>query len=89
MKMTDPKKARRYFEECVKHTMSFGKTREEAEKNERSSLGYFAGYYDHKTRLRVEKLFLCAHPIFGKASKRIPSAEEAFEAGKKMARRKD
>lgn len=48
---------------------------------ERTNLGYFAGYYDAETRLRVERLFDCAHPIFGPASEGIPTPEEAFAAG--------
>lgn len=84
MKITDPAEAKKYFEECVKHTMSFGKTREEAEAIERSNLGYYAGYYDTETRKRVERLFDCAHPVFGKAEKGVPTAEEAFKMGEKM-----
>ncbi len=81
MKMTDQKEATEYFELCVEDTMGFGKTREEAENIERQNFGYFAGYYDHETRIRVERLFSCVHPIFGAASEHIPTPEEAFEAG--------
>lgn len=83
MKITDPQEAAEYFEECVQHTMSFGTSREEAEKIEKSNLGYYAGYYDNETRLRVEKLFNCIHPIFGSAIK-PPTPEEAFEMGQKL-----
>ena len=81
MKIMDRVEADRYFEECVQHTMSFGKCREEAESIERQNLGYYAGYYDHQTRLRVEKFFQCSHPIFGSAMENIPTASQAFEAG--------
>lgn len=57
-----------YLDACIEHTMSFGATRVEAERIERANLGYYAGYYDHATRQRVERLFSCAHPIFGKAA---------------------
>lgn len=51
-----------------------------------TNLGYFAGYYDNETRERVERLFKCSHPIFGSIAKvGAPTAEEAFEAGKRMA----
>lgn len=30
------------------------------------NIGYFAGYYDHETMARTQKLFGAAHPIFGK-----------------------
>jgi len=86
MEITDQASADRYFEECVLHSMSFGNSREKAESLERQNLGYFAGYYDHETRERVERLFKCSHPIFGSIAKNgPPTAEEAFEAGKRMA----
>lgn len=89
MEITDPAEARKYFKMCVDHTrIAFEKTREEAEVIERSNLGYYAGYYDHATRLRVEKLFECAHPVFGKAAERVPTAEEALAAGISMAKAK-
>lgn len=48
----------------------------------KSNLGYFAGYYDDDTRRKIEKLFLCSHPIFGSIEKNgAPTSEEAFNAG--------
>lgn len=86
MKISDPKKAQEYFEACVRHTMTFGKTRQDAEQIEKINLGYYAGYYDTETRIRVEKLFACSHPIFGSVlEKGIPTPEQAFKEGKKMA----
>lgn len=55
--------------------------REELEAIQRSNLGYYAGYYDHETRIRVEKLFNCSHPIFGGASRGEPTPLEAFTKG--------
>ena len=84
MKIQDEAEAREYFEVLVQHSMEFfGKSREEAETLEKANLGYFAGYYDEETRIRVERLFMCAHPVFGKAADGLPTAEEAFEAGKR------
>jgi hypothetical protein len=83
--MTDKTEAMKYFEECVAHTMSFGKTREEAEEVERCNIGYFAGYYDQATRERVEELFDCQHPVFGSAKDHEVTPQEAFWKGKKMA----
>lgn len=86
MQITDQAAADAYFEECVAHTMSFGKTREQAEAIERGNLGYWAGYFTHATRERVERLFKCAHPIFGKiAEEGPPSPEAAYEAGLRIA----
>jgi len=83
MAITEQAAADTYFEQCVAHGMTcFGQSREDAEKIERDNLGYFAGYYDHATRERVERLFKCAHPIFGAiAEKGPPSAEEALQKG--------
>jgi len=64
------------------------RSREEAERIERDNLAYYAGYFDHETRARVERLFKCAHPIFGSiAEKGPPTAEEAFRLGKEMGER--
>jgi len=84
MEIKTQKEADRYFEECVQHHMSFGVARKEAERMERVNLGYFAGYYDTKTRIRVEKLFKCIHPIFGSAEQGTPTTEEALQTGIKM-----
>lgn len=82
MNLTTEAEAQEYFEKLVEHTMSFGHTREEAEEIERSNLGYYAGYFGDATRERVEHLFACAHPIFGKLSEQgPPSPEEAFRKG--------
>ncbi len=89
MKITDQAEADAYFKECVEHCMSFGNTREQAEPIERSNLGYFAGYYDDETRARVERLFQCAHPIFGAiAEAGPPTPEQALKAGLDLARRR-
>lgn len=87
MQITDPKEAQEYFQVCVEHCMRFGDTREEAEAIERGNLGYFAGYYGADTRARVERLFNCAHPIFGAiADKGSPTPAEAFMAGVALAK---
>lgn len=88
MKIMDQDLADAYFEECVLHTMTFGRTRQEAESIERQNLGYYAGYFDDETRARVERLFKCAHPIFGSiAANGNPSPKQAFELGKGMAKK--
>lgn len=59
--------------------------RAEAEKICKSNLGYFAGYCDSETRERVERLFCCAHPVFGSiADNGAPTPEQAYEMGVKM-----
>lgn len=85
MDIQDQAAADEYFERCVRHCMSFGKTRAEAENIERQNLGYFAGYCSDETRERVERLYRCAHPVFGAiAVKGAPSPEDALEAGRRI-----
>lgn len=75
--------AKKYFDILVKHCMRHGRSKEDAVIIEKSNLGYFAGYYDGKTRKRVEGLFQCLHPIFGSiADKGETTPKEAFEMGK-------
>lgn len=78
MDITDQAEADAYFEQCVEHTMSFGKSRDEAERIERQNLGYFSGYYSSETADRVFRLFKCEHPVFGTSH---PTAAEALGAG--------
>lgn len=89
MKIKTQEEADKFFEELVQHHMKEnGDSRKKAEQIQRINLGYFAGYYDSETRERVERLFDCAHPVFGKISENgSPTAEEAFEAGKKWAKK--
>jgi len=82
MKIINQEEADRYFEDCVEHTMSFSRTREEAISIEKQNLGYFAWYYDSETMQRVNRLFKTSHPVFGNIT---PTPEEAFETGKKLA----
>ncbi len=86
MEITDAEDARQYLADYVafiqraldKEPRHDGKTSEEIA---RINLGYYAGYYDHQTRERVERVFDCTHPIFGSAAKHKPTEEEAFNAG--------
>ena len=87
MKITDKEDAEQYFESYVEYIQRFldknpredNKTAEDIAKN---NLGYFAGYYSNETRERVERLFLCEHPVFGSIKERgIPTTEEAFKMG--------
>ena len=87
MRITDQAEADAYFQLCVDHSMTYHrKTREEAEALERANLGYYAGYSCADTRRQVERLFRCAHPIFGSVAKvGTPTPEEALQAGIDMA----
>jgi hypothetical protein len=64
-------------------------TREVARDLVRNRIGYEAGYHSNETRARVERLFQCEHPFFGKiAEKGPPTADQAlrmgFEAGRRI-----
>lgn len=86
MKITDQAEADEYFERLVERAVSCeGMTREGAERQERSNLGYYARYYSNETRARIETLFRCAHPGFGPISGSAPSVEEALEMGRLLA----
>lgn len=83
MKIKSQEDADAYFEILVlAHMRLRERTRSDAERETRESIGYFAGYYDYETRERVEKLFRCQHPIFGPiATARDLTAQEIFEMG--------
>jgi hypothetical protein len=88
MHITDPGQAAQYFEECVQHNMAHStNNRGLAEAIERANLGYWAGYYSRETRLRVEELFGCEHPVLGKAKDKDWSPEELLHKGMEVARR--
>lgn len=86
MKITEPEEARQYLADYtafIQVALDREPRRDAltAEQIAKINLGYFAGYYDNETRLRVERLFMCSHPVFGPASEGLPTAEEAFAAG--------
>ena len=84
MEIQTPSEADAYFAELVEEQMlSSGCSRAQAENVERANLAYFAGYYNDETRERVERLFACAHPIFGPIAKYpAPSPEQALAMGR-------
>lgn len=84
MKITRQEDADEVFAAYVESLIKTGRTQEEAESIVKSNIGYWGGYYDHETRLRLEKLFNCSHPVFGKAADHKPTAREAFEAGVRL-----
>lgn len=89
MQITDQAEADAYFEELVAKGMSeTGWPRATIEDIVRQNLGYFAAYFSAETRERVERLYRCAHPVFGPiAEKGQPIAEQAFAMGKAYAER--
>ena len=87
MKIKTKDEADAYFKEILEYCRANGETDAGLERDIRDNLGYYAGYYDDETRIRVEELFECAHPMFGKAKDGSPSIEEAFKRGMDFAER--
>lgn len=85
----DQDRADELFEEMVLAAIAGGLAlgRERAEEATRRALGYYAGYFDHETRLRVERLFRCEHPYFGAAAKGPVGWRRAFAIGLRLGRR--
>ncbi len=86
MKMTDPEEAKEYLAALIERGVKyFGHSREKSESVQKENLGYYSGYFDTETMVRVHKLFDCAHPVFGKVESQedLPSPKEAFDMGQK------
>ena len=86
MGITEPEDARQYLRDYIDFIQcALDKEPRDDDKTAAEiagiNLGYYAGYYDHETRERVERLFDCSHPVFGKAENGTPTPEEAFSAG--------
>ncbi len=92
MEITDPEDAQQYLTEYVNHIQKYldAEPRDDdmtAEQIAKTNLGYYAGYGSSETRVRVEKLFRCAHPVFGAIKEKgQPTPEQAFNMGKNLAK---
>lgn len=73
------------FEELIVEKLKEIPDREKAEEAVRFGLGYFAGYFSRETRLRVERLFRCEHPVLGRAADGVPDPDEIFRIGMRLA----
>jgi hypothetical protein len=83
-KIKTKEEAKQYLDDYISHIMKeTGKDYNYASRTAKDNLGYYAGYYNETTNLRIQELFEVEHPIFGKG---IPTPEEAWEAGKKWSR---
>lgn len=83
MEVATQEEAQAYFELCVQHTMSFGKTRDEAERCERLNIGYWSGYYSRDTMAKIRELYGFCHPFIGPDD----TPEQILEKGKVLGRR--
>lgn len=83
MKIKSKKDATQYLNSYALYIQKSLTNGESAIDIAKQNLGYYAGYYGNDVRKRVEKLFDCSHPIFGKIKENgSPTAIEAFECGK-------
>jgi hypothetical protein len=88
MMISDQAQADAYFEQCVQHSIRCGNSREAAVLIERKNLAYYAGYYDNEVRERIERLYKCAHPVFGPIAKTgTITPEQAFNMGIEWAKK--
>ncbi len=71
--------------QIMKEGSNDGKTEDEIRAIQISNICYYAGYYDHKTRIRVERLYGGVHPVFGSAKKGAPTPAQAFRLGMEWA----
>jgi hypothetical protein len=87
MEIVDKDDADQYFKSYVDYTMEMLRREPRnddmtAEQICKTNIGYWAGYYGSDVRERVERLFGCAHPIFGSISQDgKPSNAEAYQCG--------
>lgn len=70
MEIIDKEDALQYKRDYIAHTQKYvdedKNNHLSAEEIVNQNLGYYAGYYSDETRKRVEELFECSHPVFGK-----------------------
>lgn len=86
MTITDEAEAEAFLDSLASTTLKLyqpmGLGLFEAVRIERVMLGYVAGYEDHETRARVERLFKCEHPFLGSIERDgPPSAMGALLVG--------
>ncbi len=88
LKINTKEEADVYLDEYSKwiRLRSFGKELvKEPEDIVRENFGYYAGYYSHDVRRKIEGLFECEHPIFGSIEKNgPPTMQQAFALGLEM-----
>jgi len=79
--------AQEFFDSIV-HTYHYdhGLSTEEAKSLASGNLGYLMGYAVTEIDVKMWQEIGCLHPVFGDMTKDSPSAEEAFQAGVKVAR---
>lgn len=84
MQITTLKEAQHYLAAYVKYLEQYADNHptKTAEQVAKDNLGYWAGYFGNEARERIERLFNCEHPVFGRiAENGPPTPEEALQCG--------
>ena len=87
MKCETVEEARKWLNSEIVYAMNmYGQTHEKAKSVILTNLDYMAGYCNHETAQKVQRLFGAIHPIFGSADyHKTVSPKEAIELGIKVA----
>ena len=89
MSITNSEEADAYLKELVNYFVELGNAPDRAESIVRTNLSWWAGYFDHETRLRVERLFNCQHPMLGEAADAEPSPNTILLLGAALEKKGD
>lgn len=68
-------------EEAGAHVKKVAQECQQDETWARKAICYWAGYFSHAVRLRVEKVYECEHPCFGPATRGAMDPTQAFFMG--------
>lgn len=81
-KITDEEEAKEFFNDYVHWLEADGQlTHEKALDVAKSNVGYWGGYQDIDTRMRIERLLDVEHPYLGKAKEKQYTPEEILQMG--------
>lgn len=82
-KITDKEEAKEYFNDYVQFLMHDDPdlSEEQALDVAKSNVGYWGGYQDIDTRMRIERLLDVEHPYLGKAKEKQYTPEEILQMG--------
>lgn len=82
MRVESKEEADAYLNKLVQMQVAEGVHPDIATKIIKANLGYYTGYLSHQERERVERLYDCAHPVFGSIKELgAPTTQEAFTLG--------
>lgn len=87
MEVQTKEQATSYFNKLVQLQVNHGVQPDIASKVIKVNLAYWAAYGDEERRERIERLYECEHPYFGKISENgRPTTDEALQLGMNRAK---